>query len=260
MRAAVSQALWHGRTARRSVADCSTSRSCAMWPADLALETGGVHRPGDPVGRRRGCRPIRGRGRGTVAPDRVAGGQVLDDQTQHRRDGRGPGVFGRQQLRRGVRHAAALPRSSVNSVWEGSGNVNALDLLRAMSREPGTVDAPHHRVGLRRQGPTSGTTGRCALCWASSPTSPTWSIGPGGWPGGSLLPPSSSTDHGAPDAVADAFVATAGGRGPHDPVRDAPRGTDLRCAAGARRPHDRLIRSLRPRSRCPRSAARCPPG
>ncbi len=29
----------------------------------------------------------------------------------------------------------------VNSVWEGSGNVNALDLLRAMSREEGAVDA-----------------------------------------------------------------------------------------------------------------------
>ena len=29
----------------------------------------------------------------------------------------------------------------VNSVWEGSGNVNALDLLRAMARETGAVDA-----------------------------------------------------------------------------------------------------------------------
>ncbi len=29
----------------------------------------------------------------------------------------------------------------VNSVWEGSGNVNALDLLRAMSRDAGAVDA-----------------------------------------------------------------------------------------------------------------------
>ncbi|MDP4014377.1 MAG: acyl-CoA dehydrogenase family protein [Candidatus Nanopelagicales bacterium] len=29
----------------------------------------------------------------------------------------------------------------VNSVWEGSGNVNSLDLLRAMAKEPGSVDA-----------------------------------------------------------------------------------------------------------------------
>jgi putative acyl-CoA dehydrogenase len=31
--------------------------------------------------------------------------------------------------------------SPVNAIWEGSGNVIALDLVRAMAREPGTVDA-----------------------------------------------------------------------------------------------------------------------
>ncbi len=38
-----------------------------------------------------------------------------------------------------------LPRlfreSPVNSIWEGSGNVNALDVLRALAREPETADA-----------------------------------------------------------------------------------------------------------------------
>jgi putative acyl-CoA dehydrogenase len=38
-----------------------------------------------------------------------------------------------------------LPRlyreAPLNSIWEGSGNVNALDVLRAMDREPETVDA-----------------------------------------------------------------------------------------------------------------------
>ena len=38
-----------------------------------------------------------------------------------------------------------LPRlyreAPLNSIWEGSGNVNALDVLRAMGREPQTVDA-----------------------------------------------------------------------------------------------------------------------
>jgi putative acyl-CoA dehydrogenase len=29
----------------------------------------------------------------------------------------------------------------VNAIWEGSGNVIALDLVRAMAREPGSVDA-----------------------------------------------------------------------------------------------------------------------
>jgi putative acyl-CoA dehydrogenase len=38
-----------------------------------------------------------------------------------------------------------LPRlfreSPLNSIWEGSGNVNALDVLRALAREPGTAEA-----------------------------------------------------------------------------------------------------------------------
>ena len=38
-----------------------------------------------------------------------------------------------------------LPRlfreSPLNSIWEGSGNVNALDVLRALAREPETADA-----------------------------------------------------------------------------------------------------------------------
>jgi putative acyl-CoA dehydrogenase len=29
----------------------------------------------------------------------------------------------------------------LNSIWEGSGNVNALDVLRAVAREPGSVEA-----------------------------------------------------------------------------------------------------------------------
>ncbi|MFQ5558232.1 MAG: acyl-CoA dehydrogenase family protein, partial [Acidimicrobiales bacterium] len=41
-----------------------------------------------------------------------------------------------------------LPRlhreSPVNAIWEGSGNVIALDLLRAMSREPGAIQAFFH--------------------------------------------------------------------------------------------------------------------
>jgi putative acyl-CoA dehydrogenase len=40
---------------------------------------------------------------------------------------------------------SGMPRlyreAPLNSVWEGSGNVNALDVLRALGREPGTADA-----------------------------------------------------------------------------------------------------------------------
>jgi putative acyl-CoA dehydrogenase len=49
---------------------------------------------------------------------------------------------------------SGLPRlyreAPLNSVWEGSGNVNALDVLRAMSREPDSVEAFFAEVGLAR--------------------------------------------------------------------------------------------------------------
>jgi putative acyl-CoA dehydrogenase len=40
----------------------------------------------------------------------------------------------------------------LNSVWEGSGNVNALDVLRALSREPEVLDAWLTEVGRARGG------------------------------------------------------------------------------------------------------------
>ena len=40
--------------------------------------------------------------------------------------------------------------SPLNSVWEGSGNVNALDVLRALGREPEVLDAWLTEVGLAR--------------------------------------------------------------------------------------------------------------
>ena len=46
---------------------------------------------------------------------------------------------------------SALPRlyreSPLNSLWEGAGNVNALDLLRAASKEPESVDALLEEIG-----------------------------------------------------------------------------------------------------------------
>jgi putative acyl-CoA dehydrogenase len=47
---------------------------------------------------------------------------------------------------------SGLPRllrdAPVNGIWEGSGNVSALDVLRAMTREPETVEAFRDEVGL----------------------------------------------------------------------------------------------------------------
>ena len=54
---------------------------------------------------------------------------------------RGAGVPGRQRLRRGLGDAASLPRGAAASIWEGSGNVMALDVLRALARSPEALDA-----------------------------------------------------------------------------------------------------------------------
>ncbi|MFJ9665301.1 acyl-CoA dehydrogenase family protein [Streptomyces sp. NPDC101219] len=49
---------------------------------------------------------------------------------------------------------SGMPRlvreSPLNSVWEGAGNVQALDVLRALRREPGVLDAYLREVGLAR--------------------------------------------------------------------------------------------------------------
>ena len=49
---------------------------------------------------------------------------------------------------------SGMPRlyreAPLNSIWEGSGNVNALDVLRALAREPGAVEAFLAEVSLAR--------------------------------------------------------------------------------------------------------------
>ncbi len=53
---------------------------------------------------------------------------------------------------------SVLPRlyreSPVNSLWEGSGSVNALDLLRAAAKEPESVEALLREIDLARGGDT----------------------------------------------------------------------------------------------------------
>ncbi|MCP4007209.1 MAG: hypothetical protein GY725_23750 [bacterium] len=52
----------------------------------------------------------------------------------------------------GVMEDSILPRlfreSPVNAIWEGSGNVQCLDMLRAMRRSPGAIDAFMNEVEL----------------------------------------------------------------------------------------------------------------
>jgi putative acyl-CoA dehydrogenase len=117
--------------------------------------------------------------------------------------------------------------SPLNSVWEGSGNVNALDVLRALSREPASLDAWLVEVGAARgvdhrldraveevlesladvsemEAGARRLAGRMAACLQ-----------------GALL-----VRH-APAAVADAFCATRLGTGYGGTLGTLPRGTDL---------------------------------
>ncbi|MGW8884246.1 acyl-CoA dehydrogenase family protein [Streptomyces sp. NPDC055749] len=51
----------------------------------------------------------------------------------------------------GYDEASGMPRlyrdAPLNGIWEGSGNVNALDLLRALAREPEALEAFHAEIG-----------------------------------------------------------------------------------------------------------------
>ena len=108
---------------------------------------------------------------------------------------------------------SGLPRlyreAPLVSIWEGSGNVAALDTLRAMAQGTGG-----HRGVLRRARPGRGhrrraTTTRWPCCARSSATPTSSSTGRGtsssGWR--MLLQGSLLLRHGDP-AVADAFVAS----------------------------------------------------
>ena len=132
---------------------------------------------------------------------------------------------------------SVLPRlyreSPLNSVWEGAGNVNALDVLRAIgapAREPRRAarrDRPRRRRGRRASTPPSPTSA------ASSPTPPTPSCARAGSSNGS---PSASR------ARSSSATATR-----PSPTRSARRGSAATAAAPTAR--------CRPGSRSPRSSS-----
>ena len=99
--------------------------------------------------------------------------------------------------------------SPLNSIWEGSGNVNALDVLRALGREPEVLQAWITEVGARPRGGPAGSTGRSTTRSPSSARAPALEVGARRLAGqmaaclqGSLLV------RFAPAEVADAFCAS----------------------------------------------------
>jgi putative acyl-CoA dehydrogenase len=136
-----------------------------------------------------------------------------------------------------VEDYSVLPRllrdAPLNSIWEGSGNVTALDVQRALTREPGSADALLAEVDLAADDAVVGATAdqlraelkaaaaadaqRDARRLASQITI--------------ALQAALLTRH-APVAVADAFARSrlqpgAAGAGPATPFGSLPRGVDL---------------------------------
>jgi putative acyl-CoA dehydrogenase len=97
--------------------------------------------------------------------------------------------------------------SPLNSIWEGSGNVIALDMLRAMSRSPATRDALHDELAPAR-GAHAAYDRRldAALAWLRGPLDDEAAARRRAEQLALLLQASLLIRH-APSAVADAFVA-----------------------------------------------------
>ena len=125
----------------------------------------------------------------------------------------------------------------LNSIWEGSGNVNALDVLRAVTREPATLEAlttELHRVRGRSSELDAHVESALAQARSLDPSSADAAFGARSVVErlAVALQASLLVEH-SPAVVADAFVASrvAGRRGPHLRLaRRRPRGV-------GRRPH-----------------------
>jgi putative acyl-CoA dehydrogenase len=127
--------------------------------------------------------------------------------------------------------------SPLNSIWEGSGNVNALDVLRALSREPEALNAWIVEVGKADgEDPRLDRAIRCVLETLADTS--TLEVGARRLTGqmaaclqGALL-----VQH-APAAVADAFCATRLGTEYGGTLGTLPVGTDLRSIVERTTPH-----------------------
>ena len=116
--------------------------------ADLALESEAATTLGAAAGR--GGRPRRSGA--TRASGRSAGSPRPSASTGSASGSRRSSAEALECLGgNGYVEDSGMPRlyrdAPLNSIWEGSGNVQALDVLRALGREPGTAGRPARRGG-----------------------------------------------------------------------------------------------------------------
>ncbi len=118
--------------------------------------------------------------------------------------------------------------SPLNSIWEGSGNVNALDVLRALGREPEVLEAWLTEVGLARgEDPRLDRAIEGVLAMLADTT--TLEVGARRLAGQmAACLQASLLLRFAPPAVADAFCATRLGGDYNGTLGTLPNGTDLR--------------------------------
>ena len=151
---------------------------------------------------------------------------------------------------------SGMPRlyreSPLNSIWEGSGNVQCLDVLRAMVRGPEALEAFFAEVAEARRRRRRASTPRPSSCAPSSATSTGSSRAPGasssGWRSCSRA---RSLVRFGDEAVADAFCASRLGGDWGRAFGTLPTGTDFeriiarhaarlsRCRSAQARPAER---------------------
>ena len=144
MRQAVAQAMHHARHRTAFQKQLIDQPLMTNVLADLALES----RSGDRADHAAGARLRRERrGVAGVPPRGDAGGEVLDLQARARCwRCEAMEVLGGS----GYIEESIMPRlyreAPVNSIWEGSGNVMCLDVLRAIERTPKAADVLRART------------------------------------------------------------------------------------------------------------------
>jgi putative acyl-CoA dehydrogenase len=136
-----------------------------------------------------------------------------------------------------VEDYSVLPRllrdAPLNSIWEGSGNVTALDVLRALTRDPGCADALLAEVDLAAGDARLSTAAdglRAELKAVAAPDAQRDARRLASQITVTLQ--AALLARHAPAAIADAFVSTrlppaAGNAGPATPFGSLPRGLDL---------------------------------
>ena len=118
----------------------------------------------------------------------------------------------------------------LNSVWEGSGNVNALDVLRALAREPEALDAWITEVGLARGADARLDRAVDDTLALLGDDRRRWRPAPAGWPAG--WPP------------ACRGRCSCASRPPRSPTPSAPRGSARRTTARSARSTAASLRAI----------------